>query len=83
MTGAPPMTPDCKLDVTGAPVIRSSALFGGADRGGSHPGTPRGVTGALCACDCGRPVTGSDWSAHVGSRGREQPIHQADLAGRG
>lgn len=23
------MTPDCKLDVTGAPVIRSSALFGG------------------------------------------------------
>lgn len=28
MTGAPPMTSDCNLDVTGAPGIRSSALFG-------------------------------------------------------
>lgn len=27
MTGEPPTMPDCKLDVTGAPVIASSALF--------------------------------------------------------
>jgi len=25
MTGEPPMIPDCKLDVTGSPVIRSTA----------------------------------------------------------
>ena len=27
MTGAPPMMPDYKLDVTGAPVIASSAVL--------------------------------------------------------
>jgi len=47
MTGAPPMMPDCKLDVTGAPVIGFSAWLGRVLVACEYSGSVRDAFAAL------------------------------------